>query len=491
MPRFLRSGALVSVAAGAEIGAQALRAVILARLLGPDEFGLAVMASLLSGIVEVVSMGGAERFITFARHGGSRRTLACMHTIWLLRGFVAAGLLLLLAGPFAWMIGRPDAQATFSWLAFAPLLRSAAHLGVVRCQRAGAYRPDAVAALAGSICALAGAALGGWVMADHRAMILSILMQAMAYAVVTHIAARRTAWRLAWHWPTILEALRFGLPLTANGLALQALGQLDRVIVGALLGPRVLATYSPALMILLLPTTLASKIAMPWLQPRLSAAWRQPGHGDFAQQLRIIDRGLALLALLGGIVAAGFGDLVLGLVFGPAYLVGAAVFGLFSVGFVFRMGRVSLNVAGLAIGQTMWLVRANMTAAVTLPVTALALMAWPHMGIAAAGFMLAEATGFLATARLLRRDRATATLRPEAPWFGAAAAVLLWGGALAVLDPGIAWRIGAALAAGVLVATVARRMAPASRAANGQAPMDGTETTERPSGWPLRRKNPA
>ena len=439
MGRSASSGGVVTLAFGLETAAQLLRTLVLARLLPPQEFGLAVTASLLFGIVEIITMGGAERFLIFARHGGSRRTLGVMHSIWLLRGIVAGLLVLGLAWPFAWLVGHPEAAQSFAWLALASALRGLAHLRTIQFQRIGRYWPDASAVIVSNLAGLGVAAAWGWWWRDHSAVVAGLVTSCAVHALVTWLWMGRIPWRPTWHRSTLREALAYGLPLTGNGLALAVLGQVDRLVVAALLGAAVLASYSLAIMMLILPTTLISRVAVPWLQPALSAAWHVDPSGGYRLRFGAVNEALILLALLGACVATGLGDAVLGLVFGADYRVGDKVFALFGVAFFFRVGRVSFNLAGLAAGHTMALLRANLFAAMTLPVTALALWLAPVLEVAACGFVLAEVVGCLAAAHALRGG--AVPHGALVPWLALAAGALAWGGVIVALDPDLAFRL--------------------------------------------------
>lgn len=432
--RILRHGGpgfILFSAFAVETACQVVRTVVLARLLHPSEFGLAVAMALVAAIVEMVSGGGAERFLTYAKDGGRRRVLATMHILWMGRGFGAGLLMLALAWPAAWALDAPHAWQSFAILALAPVLRCAANLRPIQWQRIGRYGPDAAAVMAAALLGVLAAIGGALLFGDHRAMVLSLIVSAAGYATATRIISWRVGRLLAWHPEVARRAMAFGMPLLLNGLALQALGQLDRLFVGILLGAAALGLYSPAMMLLMLPGSLIARVAVSLWQPKLSASLHRQELAAFERRFRTIDLGLAGCAVALSVGWLLGGAFALQLLLGPAYRLDHWTCALLAMGLVWRLGRYSLNLRALALGQTGLITRANLIAAALLPFTALALWLHPQFYVAAAGFAVAELLGYGVTFLLL--CRVAPSLPPRI--------LLWWGGAMLLLSASLilAW----------------------------------------------------
>lgn len=392
--RLLHGGATVSTGLAVEYGAQMLRTLVLARLLGPTEFGIVVSLNALSALVEMSTHVGADRFLVHESDGGSPALLAVSHTLNLGRGVVGAVLVLALAWPTAWLLSVPQALGSFLALAGLPLVRAFVNLRVQQVQREHVFWPDAAATIVGNVGGVVLTIIAALVLRDHRALLVGLYTTAFLNVLATHVLAR-VPYRLSLQSDGLRRALRFGLPLTVNGLSLALLGQLDRILVGALLGVTVLGRYGLATTLVAMPTSLIFRVGMSVSQPYLSAAWRDGVPGALPRLYRGMTFGFAVLALVFAIGVATLGDPLLRLVFGPAYAVGDGFMALLSFGILIRFAKGTANLGGLAIGRTVDLMLSNAAGASSLLFTAGFLLLWPHIIMAAAGYLAGDVLGAL------------------------------------------------------------------------------------------------
>lgn len=201
-----------------------------------------------------------------------------------------------------------------------------------------------------------------------------------------------------------MRALRFGLPLMLNGLALATLGQFDRLVVGSFLGVAMLGRYGLATMMFYLPTSLLARVAVSVLQPRLSAAWHESPLFVFPRLFRQLNTVIAVTASLGGTMVAIAGSPLLSFVFGRAYAVTDMFFVIFSLAIFVRFAKISANLAGLAMGRTMHLMLSNIPSAFGLVGTVIGLSLVPSLVVAAVGLLAGELLGAVAAFVLLGRN---------------------------------------------------------------------------------------
>ncbi|QDU70917.1 oligosaccharide flippase family protein [Mucisphaera calidilacus] len=127
----VRGGAVILLAGRLMAGGfgTLVRMVILANLLGPDEFGLFGAALLAVGLLEVFTQSGL-RHAVIQTDDVSRDTLDTAWTIQVLRGLLL-GLLLLVAAPWlAMLTDRPEAAAPIRGLALVPVLMGLSSIGI-------------------------------------------------------------------------------------------------------------------------------------------------------------------------------------------------------------------------------------------------------------------------------------------------------------------------------------------------------------------------
>jgi O-antigen/teichoic acid export membrane protein len=399
----LRGAAVITAAVAVEYGTQFLRSVALSRLLGPTEFGIASAMAIMWALVDMSTGLGADRYLVQAKDGDSESALAVAHALTLARSSLSATLLALLAYPTAHLLGVPQCSSSFAWLAVVPLIRGFEHLRLEQLQRAHRFWPWATASAMTNVLGLIVGTCAAFVLRDHRAVLWGLATQAVTVVVATHIFAG-LKYRISLAAEPAVRALRFGLPLMLNGLALATLGQFDRLVVGSFLGVAMLGRYGLATMMFYLPTILLARVAVSVLQPRLSAAWHDSPLWVFPRLFRQLNAAIAVTAALGGALVAIAGNPVLGFVFGPAYAVNDMFFGIFSLAIFVRFAKISGNLAGLAMGRTMDLMWSNMPSALGLVGTVIGLSLMPSLVVAALGLLAGEFLGALTAFILLGRN---------------------------------------------------------------------------------------
>lgn len=454
----LGGGAAVGAGLVIELGSLFARTIILARLLGAQEFGIAAAINTLGAVVEMISFLGLDRYLVFAVAGGGAPALAASHVLTLVRGGICALVTLALAWPVARLVGAGQFGWQFALLALVPLLRGFIHLGVYQMQRAHDFVPAAAAEAIGAMVGLVVSAAAAWVRPDHAAIVWGLIAQAATAVFITHVASRARRYRLCFAPAPLRDALRFGLPLAWNGAVLAASNQLDRMVVAGWLGAAALGVYGLATTLLMQPINLLMRFATTTWQPGLSAAW----HGRQGTAFATLAGGLGAAASAAGgaaaCVIACLGAPALIWVFGPSYAAGDVFCALFAGTIGLRLLRGAMNLFGLAAGATADLALCNSAGVACLPLMALALALRPGMPAAAAGGLAAELLAVAFTHLRLRRhygracDRGLRTATISGVILAALAAWLI------AAQPAVPARaVVAVLAAAVIAAPVAWR----------------------------------
>jgi O-antigen/teichoic acid export membrane protein len=409
-------GAVVMGAAMAvEAGTQFVRSIVLTRRLGPTEFGIAAAMVTLLALIDMSTYAGADRYLVQARDGDSSEALAAGHTLTLARNLLSAALIAALAYPTAHLVDQPQATTSFLWLAAIPLLRSFEHLRLEQLQREHRFWPWAMASSTTYMIGLISVTCAAFILRDHRAVLWGLAAQAVALVVGTHLFAR-TPYRVSFTAAPVARAMRFGIPLMINGLALAALGQFDRLAVGCLLNVAALGKYGLAGMVFYVPSALLMRVMVAVLQPRLAAAWHRSPRLEFPNMFRRINAGVAAFAALAGAAVAIIGDPLVHMLFGDAYAVGDAFFAFFSIGIFMRFAKTLVNFGGMAMGRTMDLMWSNIPMALGLLVTIVGLRLDPILEVAAVGAMVGETIGAGAAFALMQRDLTVAGKQATAPF---------------------------------------------------------------------------
>lgn len=391
---FLSSGAVVAIGLAVELGAQFARTVLLARVLGAEEFGIVAAIYAVYAIVEMAGFIGLERYIVYSARGGDSHVLDASHTLAVARGVLSALVLVIFAAPAASLIGEAQYVDSFIWVAAVPFLRGFLHLGVTQMQREGTFWRGSVAEAGGALIGLAVAAIAARLLHDHRAGVWALVAQQVAAVAASHVLAWSRKYRFSFDRAPIAEALRFGLPLTVNGLAVAIATQVDRLVVGAWLGVETLGLYSLTISVVLQPLSLVFRLVTTLVQPHLSQAWHEDPSGRFRAQARRVVFGSGLMGLVyaGGIVCLGAP--VMHFVFGARYVFSDSVFALYGAAVLLRFVRNGLSLFGLAIGRTSGLMVSNLAGAFGLLAGLAALYVRPTIEAAIFGIVVGDVISF-------------------------------------------------------------------------------------------------
>jgi O-antigen/teichoic acid export membrane protein len=276
------------------------RYTLLARLLGPEQLGIAVALILTAQFFESVTDSGSDRFLVQDRHGDEAEVQRLAHLVWLGRGILIASALVVLGGPIASFYGTPELAGGLVILALAPLIAGFAHLDYRRLQRSSDFRSESRALVVSELGSLIVTAIAAWITRDFTAILYGLITRSLLLAIMTHLTAER---RYAFGYSTEHAGRlgRFGLPLLANGLLLFLGSQGDRVFIGNQLGLEALGYFSATLLLIMYPAGMLARFITGMHMPLIAAAKDDAKRGrEAADQLA----GQTLLLSIA--MAAGF-----------------------------------------------------------------------------------------------------------------------------------------------------------------------------------------
>ena len=331
--RSLKRGAIWAI--GSQVAIQSVRlvgVVALARLLTPNDYGLAALAVTLASFSVTLGDFGFGTALVQARTASQRWAST---TFWsaVAAGTIGSGLAALAAYPAALALGEP---------AVAPLLiaggltlllvaaGSASNALLTRSMSFGVIQGASLcASMTAMVCAVAAASLG----AGAWALVLQQLVLATTMSVCFVVAAR---WRpsLEFSLPAFRSLSKFAMPFTGAGVlfALQAL--VAALLVGEFVGIHALGIWNFSMAIVVLPGVL------------LSAPLARVIYAAFARMRddreRIAEVWLNGLILVGGVVLPALVLLIaiapdiIPLAFGPQWTSAVGVVQILAVFFMSR-----------------------------------------------------------------------------------------------------------------------------------------------------------
>ena len=338
-------------------GAILLRNVLLARLLGPEQMGMALMLAILLRCLEMISYLAADRLLVQARDGNTSRFQANAHGLEVMRGMLSGSLLGALATPAAFAFGHPEMAPAFVALGLVPLLRGFSHLDYRRMQRILDFGPTfRVESPANLVATLS--VWPVWMLTrDYTALVWVSLVQAITHVALSHVLAVRP-YRLRIEGPYLVRMLSFGWPMLLNSLLMFGVFQGDRLIVALSISAQELGSYALALQLGLLPTLVLARGSLSLLLPLLARQQdKAPAFAELYQRAMLILIALACLFFLG---YALLGGQVVSLIFGTAYSLELPALALIGYALSIRIVRVGPSTAALALGDSRTLLQANL-----------------------------------------------------------------------------------------------------------------------------------
>ena len=355
--RLLRGGALLLVGKGVTQGASFLRNVIVARVVGVENFGIAATFAIMIYIFDMLGSLSVDKLLIQAKDGNDERFQSVAHALQAVRG-MGTGLLIFVCAPLmAYLFGVPQATWAFRWLALVPVLRGFAHLDNQRVQRDLKFRGAVVLEVAQQLIPT----LVAWPLAvwthDYSAMLWLVLLQTAVATGGSFFVAERP---YRWHWDGtyVKRFLGFGWPLIANAVLMFGIYQGDRFLIGTAgrtIGSHVytlkdLGIYSVATSLTLTPMVAFANICGPLMLPLFAAKQTQPAelHQHYAISTQLVGLLSGFFAL--PLIIAGM--LIVTTIYGQAYAPAGAIIGWMAAGQAVRMARFAPSMAAMALGDT-------------------------------------------------------------------------------------------------------------------------------------------
>lgn len=294
---------------------QLLFAVVLARLLGPEAFGVVSLATVYVTASALLLDQGLSAALVQRRTLG-RHVPGATATVNLATGVLLALLTLALAGPVAGFFRTPALETVLLLLAPALLLKAVAIAPRAVLARDLRMRPVGTADLAGAalgcVAGLVAAGLGAGVLA----LVVQTVVSDAVVAVLLLAGARGPVPNLRLR--ELVPSLRFSVQVFATAGVAFLSRNLDNVLVGRVLGAGPLAFYGMAYRVLVLPVQLIGQTVNRVMFPAVARMADDPAR--LRSTMLAATRLLALAAVPPMALAAASAWQLVDVVLGPEWL---------------------------------------------------------------------------------------------------------------------------------------------------------------------------
>jgi O-antigen/teichoic acid export membrane protein len=324
------------------------RNIVLARLLGPEQFGIAVTYAIVMAFLEASLEFGPDKYILQAPDGDSREILGAAHAFTLGRG-IAAGLVLFLAAePVAALFHVPELAWAYRMAALAPIIKGFVHFGFRQAQRRLVFRQEIIIVLASNAVGFLAAVGFASIHPSHLAMLIGMVAQVAAAVGVSFLLAA-VPYRLCFGRLELAALFRFGWPLVVNSILIVAAMQGDRALIGSAFGPETLAVYATAAILAGAPLHLVAGVLGPIMVPVLGPLRGQP---LFRTRYEAFGAVIAIVAVAALVPIGLLGPPVIPIVFGAAYRPDPLLVAVLAASAGIGLMRAWTNIAALAVGNS-------------------------------------------------------------------------------------------------------------------------------------------
>lgn len=214
--------------------------IVLARLLEPEDFGLAAMAIILVSTVRILFEFGVD-YAVIASEQADRSTLDTGWTLRLLQT-VGAGTAMLLLVPFVHFIyDDPRVVPILCVIALASMVRGVANIGVVLFRRELQFHREFFFEVLTKIVAMVATLVAAVWLRNYWALIIGLVVSYGAEIVLSYLMH---PYRPRFSLAKAASIWSFSKWMLATHIGNHVATRIDRVFVGALGGPQVVGHYS-------------------------------------------------------------------------------------------------------------------------------------------------------------------------------------------------------------------------------------------------------
>lgn len=301
-----------------QIGAQ----VVLARLLGPEQYGVFAIGAIIISFSSFFSdVGLAYGLIQKAEV--SPRDVRFVFTWQVILGAVVSVAVWLCAAPIARFFGEPRSVDVLQWLAGLCLINALAAPSLNLLKRKLDFKRIQIAQMlsyaVGYLAVGIPLALQGW---QVWALVAAWIVQAVVNLLLLYLGTRHALRPLIWYEQARVQS-GYGAAVLGTNLVNWAINNIDRIVVGRIFGSRDIGLYATSYNLLYNPTATALGVVQPVF---FSASSR------VADERQRIARGyVALLGFVSGLVLPVFvvvavaAESFIGLLYGARWAGAAAL----------------------------------------------------------------------------------------------------------------------------------------------------------------------
>ncbi|WP_290703275.1 oligosaccharide flippase family protein [Amphritea sp.] len=353
----IKNGSSIALSQGVVALSSLVRNIIIARIISPENFGVASLFALLITFLEMMSGMSIERQIVQCRVEGLKDFIGTVHLLEIVRGCLLSLGIFLVADLYASWFNLSDLGWAFKMLAIVPLLKGFINWDIAKQQRDMLFVNTAlVDSIPQIITVLISYPLAIY-FNDYRVVLYILIFQVFINVTLTHILSKQRYY-ISLNFNCIKRVFGFGWPLLLNGFLIFLVFQTDRMIIGKVFSLEMLGYFSAAFAMTIMPSIVIAKIYSIVFLPILSRSQEQGQDEEPYVMLRMLH-----LTLLTGLYVLSFmilfGGEVYIFAYGSEYFEGKVFMVLLGIMHSIRIIRIGPTIIATSRAQTKVIMKSN------------------------------------------------------------------------------------------------------------------------------------
>lgn len=395
--------------------------LIMTRLLVPEAFGLMALVTIIMVGLELFTDLGISTSVIQNRHGEDPRFINTAWTLKVIRGFLIAACICLLAAPMAWFYGEPQLQQILPVMALCAVFNGFASTAIAVANRKLWVGRATMMSIFTQIISLGVMIVFASIHPSVWAIVAGNVTNGLVRTGLSHLIFPQ--WRVRFHWDRTMarEIVHFGKWIFLTSALTFAAGQVDRLTLAKLMPFHLVGIYSIGFMWATLPYQLihnwSGRVLFPVASETLRSASGDRGKLRLYRRRAVWASAIAL-GVLGGIGAPAFHFM-----YTPEYWPAAGFFHVILVGTLIKILDEFYRHFNFALGQPKYT-----SAASGLSLLLFGASVYPlYLNFGAHGIAAAYSVGQLGTLAMGAvgvRRAGLSDLRMDAAAF--AAAIAIW-----------------------------------------------------------------
>lgn len=375
-----------------------LRYMCLARLLGPEQLGIAATLILTASFFDLISDTAADRFLIQDADGEQPSVQKLVQMVFAGRGVGIAVAMAIFAWPLAYFYKAPVLAPALMILGLSPLIGGFLHLDMRRAQRGNDFRAESISSMASETAGLAATLIAAYLTRNFTAVLYGLIVRSLVLVLCSHLFAKRP-YGFGYSKDHAPRLAQFSAPLMLSGLVLFLGNQGDRVLIGRTIGFAGLGQYSAILLSIYYPSTTLYRYIHTLYIPLIANARGDPVR---APQVNGTLASTTLLLALG--MSAGFAVVappMVPILFGHAFAQTPLIIA--SVGILQATRFLGLwpTTIALATGRSVVILANNLLRLIAWPAALICVAVTKNVFAIVAGFLFGEFVAFVLALLLL------------------------------------------------------------------------------------------